>query len=199
MQAGVGVRVAHKALVVRDLHTAEPDPVARPEPVGVEALADSDRAGLARQRFGHGEILRIGKLHQHGIARNGNDPPARALDGRRVVRRRLRPVPGRIGADEHRVPECLGSLHAIEAVARHGGKAGLDAVPLQGVSHGQHRHGAVGVAEGRQQRGHMPRGHEGPGGVVHQHRRRRCVGQALEPEPDRVGAVRAATQHPHLG
>ena len=46
VQAGVGVGVADQGLVVGDLHAAEPDAVAGPEAVGVEALADAQLAHL---------------------------------------------------------------------------------------------------------------------------------------------------------
>ena len=45
-QARVRVGMADERLVVGDLHPAEPDGVAWPEPVGVEALTDAGDAGL---------------------------------------------------------------------------------------------------------------------------------------------------------
>ena len=44
MQPRVGVGVTDEAPVVGDLHAAEPQVVARSEPVGVEALPDAHRA-----------------------------------------------------------------------------------------------------------------------------------------------------------
>ena len=47
VQAGVGVRMADQAPVVRDVDPTEPDGVPGAEAMGVQPLADAREAGLA--------------------------------------------------------------------------------------------------------------------------------------------------------
>ncbi len=180
VQTAVRVGMPDQALVVADPDAAEPDLVARPEPVGVEALADAGDAGLARQGFGHGEILRIGELHQHGIAGDRDNAAADPLHRRGVVGRRNLVVPGGIGFEQTAEAERLGRLHPEKAVARDRGQGAALGLALEGVGDRQNRNGPFRRRQGFDQRRDVPSRHEGPRRVVDQHRVRRVARQGLQ-------------------
>ncbi len=189
--------MADQGLVVGDPDAAEPDRLARPEAVGVETLADAGDAGPSGEGLGHGEILRIGELHQHGVARRRHHLAAGSFDGRGVIGRRLGFGPGGIAGLQLVVAEGLGRLHPEQARARDRRQGAVAVVALEGVGHSQDRHGPVRLLQRRQQHGHVPRLHKGPGGVVDQHRLGGRVGQGLKARHDRIRALGPAQHDGH--
>src|SRR5215475_1630235 len=69
VQGHVGVGMTLKRLGVGDAHAAEPDVVARHEPVHVKALTDAH----ADSQFGHGEVLRDGEFGIGSTTQNEAD------------------------------------------------------------------------------------------------------------------------------
>ena len=120
VQAGVGVGMADQGMGVGDLHAAEPDAVAGSEAVGVEALADPQRAGRAGDQFGHGEILRIGELGERRIAGNQHHLAAGPLDHDGFVGRLLAGRPGGVGGLQRAEPEALRRLRPPQTGAGRG-------------------------------------------------------------------------------
>jgi len=68
--------------------------------VGVVAHPGPDLPGAAGQLLGHDEILRIGQLEQHGIARNQGDLAASVGDHLGVIGRFDGEIPGFITSFE---------------------------------------------------------------------------------------------------
>ena len=157
---------------------------------------DPPRAG---QLLGHGEVLRVGQLHQHRVARRPwrTRPPARSTTAASSVG--SSPAgQAAVGGLQPAEAEGLRGLGAPEALA-----ADRLGRPGPRRASGCRATGRAGTApsaplQRRQQALDVGAGHEGPGGVVHQHRlvAPRSSAPRGPPAPNRARVVPPADRAP---
>ncbi len=175
--------MADQLTVVGDLDPAEPDSVARAQPVRVDALAGAGNPRRARQPLGHGEILRIGELEQHGVAGHEAHHPAGRLHHARFVGGGQVVAPGGVGGHERRGAERLGGLRPPQAFPGRGFDV-AGHFTLDRIGHRQGEDRAVGAAETLEQGPYVFGVEEGACGVVHHDH---LVGRPQRPEPRHHG------------
>ena len=160
----VGVAVAGKALVVRDMDAAEPELAAGGEGVDVEAEAD---ARAEQRRLGAEEVGLEGQLLQRRIALDDGDREAGGARDLGVVGR-LAAGPGAHG--RARIASKRKACGVCTRNRSSRGTASPAPAPRQRVDHRQGGNGAVARRPARpSSRSITARGQEGPGGVVDQH------------------------------
>ena len=174
---------------MRDLHAAQPDVIARPEAVHVEARAGAHiGAATRRQSLGEGEILRGGQLDVRFLAGDSRD---REIRRARPGRNRPSPRPRQIG-DGH--PEsCRSETPAASAPAQISRgtvvETGRRLAPQRVGDRQQWRH-RIGVIQRIRHPRDQIRRHEGPGAIVDQHR---SGGRGQRFKPRRTDSCRVAS------
>ena len=172
VEGDVGIAVAGKALVVRDMDAAEPELPAGGESMDVEAEAD---ARAEQRRLGAQEVGLEGQLFERRVAFDDRHLDAgRARDLGVVGRLAADPFP--VGTMNRVEAERLRRLHPHQPLPRHRFAIG----PHQRVDHRQSGDGALARGQRLEQAVDHRAGQEGAGGVVDQ--------DALG-APDRLEAV----------
>lgn len=176
MKPGIGIRMAHKALAMRNTHPAQPDMIARPKGMNIKA------AGGTRNEVAHGfgKVLWLGNLEGARIARRyRNLQPSRKGNGK-LVRGPFRC--GAVRCKQSGKAKGLRRLHPPKPLAVNT-RCKMALPPTQRINHRQRRHSAVMRRIGKRGKNRIKHGQRNkcPRRIMHQYEIRRFLRQRLKP------------------